>query len=369
MYKVPAVIVGAGVVGLAIARELAECGIAPLVVDAAPTFGTVTSSRSSEVVHAGIYYPTGSLKAALCVRGAALLYEFADRFKVQHKQPGKIIFAKTCKQAGILEEIRDRAIAAGVSTLQLLTRTRVQQLEPALDCHSGLLSPATGIVDSHGLMQTLVAQLEERGGTFVARTRVTRLSAQTDGWGVHVEGGEDPILVAEYVVNSAGLGAARLAGATERLPSSKVPEVRYAKGTYFGYDGRLPFTRLIYPVPVPGGLGTHLTFDLAGSARFGPDVEWVDDIDYAVDAAKKPEFVASAQQIWAGVDADRVHPAYAGIRPKLSGPGEPAADFVISGPCVHGLEGLVNLFGIESPGLTASLAIAQTVANCLKGSA
>lgn len=360
-------VVGAGVVGLAIARRLAERGLTPLVLDEEQSFGTATSSRNSEVVHAGIYYPAGTLKGKLCVRGRSLLYEYCEQFRVPIKRVGKLIIANEASQEPGLDQIEECAEAAGVTDLVRLRGNDARGIEPSLRCSAAILSPSTGIIDSHAYMSSLLAHVEDLGGTFVARARVTRISGGGGSWGVHVDGSPEPVLFADLVVNSAGLNSAKIAAVIDGLNPSFIPRVRYARGTYFAYNGRVPFSRLIYPLPVPGGLGTHLTLDMAGGARFGPDVEWIDNIDYEVHAEKHEEFVCAARKIWAELDPLRLQPGYAGIRPKLSGPGEPAADFVISGPEEHSLEGLVNLFGIESPGLTASLAIAEVVGYTLQG--
>ena len=365
MAQIDAVVVGAGVVGLAVARRLAQAGLEVVIADGETDFGTWTSARNSEVIHAGIYYPPGSLKASLCVRGKALLYDYCSARDVPHRQCGKLIFAAWTDQVSALDAIQAAAEAAGVRDLKRISASDTRSLEPMLDCREALLSPSTGIIDSHAYMRALLADAEAAGAQFARLTRITRLSRCHGGWGIHVESGSGPVAVTPVVVNAAGLTAHLLARETEGLKATDVPAVHYARGVYFTYSGRVPFRHLIYPVPVPGGLGTHLTLDMAGMARFGPDVEWIGDIDYAVNPARHANFLAAARLIWPDIDPDRLAPGYAGIRPKLSGPGEPAADFVISGPSEHGLPGLVNLFGMESPGLTASLAIADAVAQKL----
>jgi L-2-hydroxyglutarate oxidase LhgO len=362
MERVEAIVVGAGAVGLAVARSLALAGRAPLILEGEQHFGSWTSSRNSEVIHAGIYYPEISLKARLCVEGKEQLYAFCAKRGVPHARLGKLIIAHDEQQMPELQAIRRRAVAAGVDDLVLLDRAGARSLEPELDCAAALLSPSTGIVDSHSLMQALLGEAEANGAMLVAKSEVARISWHEGLWRVHLEEDEDAVVGAPVLVNAAGLGAQRLAGKIERLAAAHVPPLHLARGVYFTYSGRVPFSHLIYPLPEPGGLGTHLTLDLAGQARFGPDVEWIDAVDYTVDPSRRTSFAAAAWRIWSGIEADRLQPGYAGIRPKLSGPGEPAADFVISGPGDHGLEGLVNLFGIESPGLTASLAIADLVA-------
>lgn len=356
--EIDALVVGAGVIGLAVARELALNGAEVLVVDSESRFGSATSARNSEVIHAGLYYPQGSLKAGLCRDGRDLLYAYCRQRGVPHARIGKLIFAAAAREAGELSRIEELARAAGVDDLQRLSKAEVAALEPSLPCAEAIHSPSTGIVDSHALMQAYLGDAESAGARLVLKTQVTRLERRWDGWAVYVEGEDQPVVVARQVVNSAGLHAHELAARTDGVDP---PQVRYARGCYFTYSGRHPFKRLIYPVPHPGGLGTHLTLDMAGQARFGPDVEWIDTVDYTVGPILHGAFVQAARLIWPDIDGSRLAPGYAGIRPKLSGPGEPAADFRIDGPAEHGLPGLVNLFGIESPGLTASLAIAAVV--------
>lgn len=359
--QVDAIVVGAGVVGLAIARALALAGRAPLIVDGEDHFGSWTSSRNSEVVHAGIYYPTGSLKARLCVAGKHQLYRFCEDRGVPYRRTGKIIFAHEAAQSGDLDAIMDRALAAGVDDLRRLDRDDVLKLEPELDCAGALLSPSTGIVDSHAFMLALLGEAEANGAMLVTASPVTRIDWHQGLWQLWIDGADEPVVAAPVLVNSAGLAAQALAHATQTLDPAHIPPIHYARGVYFTYSGRVPFSHLIYPVPEPGGLGTHLTLDLAGQARFGPDVEWIDGVDYTVDPARITKFAAAAQRIWPALDPARLQPGYAGVRPKLSGPGEPAADFMVSGPADHGCPGLVNLFGVESPGLTASMALADLV--------
>ena len=364
--QVDAVVVGAGVIGIAVARELAMSGREVFLLDGESMHGSWTSSRNSEVIHAGIYYQPGSAKAALCVAGKALLYDFCARNNVPHKRTGKLIFGRNEAQLAALEDIRARATAAGVSDLVLLSGAEVRSIEPDLTCHSALLSPSTGIVDSHGLMAALLGEAEAHETTFVANTQVQHVARRQDVWNIHIVGTEGPAVTAAVLVNAAGLGAQRLAHNIAGLEPKHVPALHLARGVYFSYAGKTPFSHLIYPVPEDGGLGLHLTLDMGGQARFGPDVEWIDTVDYRIDEARKPAFVEAARAIWPAIDPERLQPAYSGIRPKLNGPGEPAADFVISGPADHGLPGLVNLFGIESPGLTASLAIARQVGGMLQ---
>ena len=356
------IVVGAGVVGLAIARACARNGRDVLILEGERQFGTWTSSRNSEVIHAGIYYPAGSLKAELCVEGRTQLYDFCREFAVPHRQCGKLIVAVDMGQVPELERIAAGAAANGVRDLRFLSGSEAAALEPNAPCAAALLSPSTGIVDSHALMLALLGDAEAHGAQLVCNTRVERLVREDGQWQVWFAGGEEP---ARAVINSAGLAAQALASATEGLDPCQVPPLFLARGVYFTYAGKAPFERLIYPVPEPGGLGTHLTLDLAGQARFGPDVEWIERVDYTVDPGRRSGFEAAVRKIWPGVDVSRLSPGYAGVRPKVSGPGEPAADFIISGPRDHGLPGLVNLFGIESPGLTASLAMADRVAGMI----
>lgn len=361
MRAVGAIVIGAGVVGLAVGRALAMAGLETVIVEGESHFGTWTSARNSEVIHAGIYYPKGSLKASLCVEGRHELYAYCRARDLPHRQCGKLIFAHTANETGELDKIARSAVDAGVDDLVRLSGAEVSAMEPALKSYEALLSPSTGIVDSHSFMQSLLADAEAHGAIYAADSAVTRISRQKDGWAIHVGGDDEPVVVAPFLVNSAGLAAHAVAGMVEGLDTAFVPPLHYARGVYFSYSGASPFSRLIYPVPEPGGLGTHLTLDLAGQIRFGPDVEWISGIDYKVDPNRHGKFYAAARRIWPEIDPDRLRPGFAGIRPKLSGPGEPAADFVISGEGEHGLFGLVNLFGIESPGLTSALAIGRVV--------
>jgi L-2-hydroxyglutarate oxidase LhgO len=359
--QVDAVVVGAGVVGLAVARALALAGREVLVLDAAEGIGTETSSRNSEVIHAGIYYPAGSLMARACVAGKHRLYRYCAERGVPHSNCGKLIVATTEEEAGKLEGIRQRAAANGVSELHLISRDEARAMEPALHCTAALHSTTTGIVDSHAYMLALQGDAENAGAVFAFHAPVLRGRATEHGIEIEV-GGEEPMaLCARLLVNAAGLHAPRLARGLAGMPEAHVPTAYYAKGNYFTLAGRSPFARLIYPVPVPGGLGTHLTIDLGGQARFGPDVEWVDSIDYAVDPQRGESFYAAIRRYWPELPDGALSPGYSGIRPKIVPQGAPAQDFVVQGPAVHGVPGLVNMFGIESPGLTASLALADHV--------
>lgn len=365
MDEVECVIIGAGVVGLACGAALARTGREVLILEAGDRIGTQTSSRNSEVIHAGIYYPPGSLKAELCRRGKVQLYAYANERGISYRQTGKMIVATSKDQLSHLERIAGNAAANNVNDLRFLTALEARSLEPAVHCHAALLSPSTGIIDSHALMLALQGDCEAGGGMIVCNTPVNRCTV-TGGAFILETGGEQPArLRARSLVNCAGLGAQDFARNIEGLDTACVPARHYAIGHYYRLLGRSPCDRLIYPVPVDGGLGIHLTLDLGGQARFGPDVRWVDDVDYSFDDSLKSEFVAAIRNYLPDVREDHLAPDYTGIRPKISGPREPAADFRIDGPSVHGIANLVNLFGIESPGLTSSLAIGELVSDCL----
>ena len=369
-----AVVIGAGVVGLACARALALRGHDVLVIEALDAFGTVTSSRNSEVIHAGLHYPPGSSKARLCVAGKHLLYEYCAARGIAHRRCEKLIVATSGDQVAQLDAIRAAGSANGVRDLALLTAAQATALEPALRCVAALRSPSTGIVDSHAFMLSLLADLESHGGNAIFRSPLQSAAATSEGIELRV-GGQDPVTVlARLVVNAAGLNASDVARRIDGLRPDTIPETRYCKGNYFGLEGRAPFSRLVYPVPEAAGLGVHLTLDLAGQARFGPDTEWLsaagpESIDYAVDPARGDAFDAEIRRYWPGLRDGSLAPAYSGVRPKIFFAGRAVADFVVSGPSTHGIPGLVNLFGIESPGLTASLAIADAVARALEGEA
>jgi L-2-hydroxyglutarate oxidase LhgO len=354
------IVIGAGVIGLAVARTLAQQGREVLLLEAAESFGTGTSSRNSEVIHAGIYYPRGSLKARMCVTGRTLLYDFCERYAVAYRRCGKLIVATSESQLPELERIQQAAAANGVR-LEFFTRTEALELEPQLSCEGALHSPMTGIIDSHAYMLALLGQAESHGATLVTGSRVTRMRLEHQRVLVGIND-EEPTLRANTVVNSAGLHAPQVARLIEGFPAAHVPIAWFAKGSYFTLSGRSPFERLIYPVPEPGGLGVHLTLDLAGRARFGPDVQWVEQCEYKVEPQRAERFYTAIRTYWPELADGALQPGYAGIRPKISGPTEAAADFRIDGPSTHGIRGIVNLFGIESPGLTASLALAEYVA-------
>jgi L-2-hydroxyglutarate oxidase LhgO len=366
MERVDCVVVGAGVVGLAVARALALAGREVLLLEAAEAIGTGTSSRNSEVIHSGLYYETGSLKARLCVQGQAMMYAYCAGHGIGHQRCGKLIVATHVAQLPKLQQIAQQAAANGVTELQVLTREQALALEPQLHCVGALLSPGTGIVDSHGLMLALLGDLENAGGVLALHCTVEQGVCEPDGIVLRARDGTE--LKAVLVVNAAGLGAQTLARRFTGLEARHVPESHHAKGNYFSLSGKSPFRRLIYPVPEAAGLGTHLTLDLGGQARFGPDVQWVDSPDdLRVDATRAAAFYAGVRAYWPELPDGALLPAYAGIRPKLQGPTGPGCDFLIQGPAQHGVAGLVNLFGIESPGLTSALALGDHVAALLAG--
>ncbi|MGO9773607.1 MAG: NAD(P)/FAD-dependent oxidoreductase [Roseiarcus sp.] len=365
MEHVDCIVAGAGVVGLAVARALAARGLDTLIVEKADAIGAETSSRNSEVIHAGVYYPEGSLKAKLCVEGRSLLYRYLVDRGVAHARCGKLVVATAPGQEAALATIAAGANRCGVRDLVALSATEAKRMEPALSCVAALFSPSTGILDSHGLMLALLGDAENAGAILSLRTSVVGGRLERDRIALAVRDattGQGFEIGASCFVNAAGLGANALAGSLVGLDPRCVPGLRYAKGSYFSATGRAPFSRLIYPVPEPGGLGVHLTLDLAGAARFGPDVEWTDALDYRVDPARGDRFYGEIRKYWPELADGTLNPAYSGIRPKLSAPGEANADFRIDGAEVHGVAGLVNLFGIESPGLTSCLAIGEHVA-------
>ncbi|ABD69370.1 FAD dependent oxidoreductase [Rhodoferax ferrireducens T118] len=364
MERVDCVVIGAGVVGLAVARRLAQDGREVMVLEAAHSIGTGTSSRNSEVIHAGIYYPTNSLKASLCVRGRQSLYAYCESRAIPYRRCGKLIVATDAGQLSALQALREKAHANGVFDLQSLTAAQVKAMEPDIFCVAALLSPSTGIIDSHALMLQLQADAEQAGAVFAFQSAVEAGEITFEGIALRVQGAIEPLL-AHRVINCAGLQAQQVAARLVGLPAASIPPLFYAKGNYFSFSGRAHFSHLIYPMPEAGGLGIHLTLDLGGRPRFGPDVQWASRIDYAVDADRLATFENQIRRYWPGVDAGTLQPDYVGIRPKLAAQGAPAADFRIDDHTRHGIPGLVNLFGIESPGLTAALAIADHVAQSL----
>jgi L-2-hydroxyglutarate oxidase LhgO len=367
MEQIECVVIGAGVVGLAVARALAEAGREVLVLEAAEGIGTETSSRNSEVIHAGIYYPRDSLMARLCVQGKRMLYAFCAEHGVAHRNCGKLIVATDAAEVEKLGGIRAAAAANGVDDLRPLTPAEATALEPALACTAALLSPSTGIVDSHAYMLALQGAAEAAGALFAFHAPVTGGHATEEGVVLEVGRAERMRLAARLVVNAAGLRAPAVARGLRGMPTQLVPTEYYAKGSYFVLAGRNPFGRLIYPVPVPGGLGVHLTIDLAGQARFGPDVEWVPEPDYTVDPRRAESFYAAIRRYWPALPEGALQPGYAGVRPKIVPPAVARQDFVVQGPATHGVAGLINLFGIESPGLTAAIALAELVRDAAAG--
>ena len=363
--SVDVAIVGAGVVGLAVARAMALAGREVVVLEAHEAIGTETSSRNSEVIHAGLYYATGSLKATLCVAGRERLYAYCTEHGVGHRRCGKLVVATDESQLPALQALHRQALDNGVHDAAWLDGAHARTMEPALRCVAALHSPSTGIVDSHGLMLALRGDAESHGAMLAFRSPVERGRAVDGGLEVEV-GGDAPMrLAARTLVNSGGLHAAALARRIEGLDPRHVPPAHRCKGTYFALSGRAPFSRLVYPMHDHAGLGVHITLDLAGQARFGPDTEWLDDdgaLDYRVDLRRAEGFHAAIRRYWPGLPDNALLPAYSGIRPKVAGPGEPARDWVVQGPRDHGVPGLVNLFGIESPGLTSCLALADHVA-------
>jgi L-2-hydroxyglutarate oxidase LhgO len=368
MDRVDALVIGGGAVGLAVARALAQSGRETIVAEARNGIGQGVSSRNSEVIHAGLYYPTGSLKARLCVRGKELLYALCASHGVDHRRCGKLTVANSDAEVTALRVLQQRAGANGVP-VEWLEGPQATALEPALRCQAALLSPSTGVVDSHGFMLALQGDLERAGGMLALESAV--VSATLSSSGPHVvrlaDGSE---LEAGILVNSAALHACSLARRFEGLAPRFVPREHFAKGNYYALAAKAPFTHLIYPAPADAWLGVHLTLDLGGQAKFGPDIEWLDvrtpeEIDYVVDPRRADGFYAEVRRYWPGLPDGSLSPSYSGVRPKIHGPGEPAPDFRIDGPALHGVPGLVNLFGIESPGLTSAMAIAEVVVEML----
>jgi L-2-hydroxyglutarate oxidase LhgO len=358
-------VVGAGVVGLAVARTAALRGHDVIVAEATGGIGNGVSSRNSEVIHAGIYYPTGSLRARHCTRGRRLLYDFCASHGVAHNKCGKLIVATNRAELAKVETLLEQGRKNGVEGLEMIGGNAARGLETELACIGALSSPESGIIDSHAFMLALWGELEDRGGSIAFATPVERMSYAAPHWQVQFGGRDAGTVAFDAVVNSAGLGAQALARRIEGYPADKVPPLILAKGNYFGFAGRPVFSRLIYPTPVDGGLGVHVTLDLAGRMRFGPDVEWIDHESYTVDPRRADAFYQRIRAYWPGLPDGSLVPDYCGIRPKLTGPGEKPADFMIAGQDAHGLPRLVNLFGIESPGLTSSLSLAEEVVDQL----
>ena len=360
--RVECVVIGAGVVGLAVARALALSGREVWVLEAADGIGTGASSRNSEVIHAGIYYPTGSLKARFCVEGKAMLYEYCQERGIAHRRLGKLIVASDEKELSVLAGIKAKAAQNGVTDLEFLSEAEARAMEPALRVAGALFSPSTGIIDSHALMIGYQGDTENAGGAVVFHAPVLGGQVQKGGFLLRIGGAEPMELACDVLVNAVGLHAPDIAGRIEGIPPETIPRKYYCKGSYYSLPGRAPFRHLIYPVPEKAGLGVHLTLDLGGQARFGPDTQWVEEEEYDVDIRRADVFYAAIRRYWPDLPDGALSPGYAGIRPKISGPTEPNADFLVSGPAAHGIGGLVNLFGIESPGLTASMALGAHVA-------
>jgi len=360
-YEIDCLVIGAGVVGLAVARELQLAGREVFLVERERSFGMGTSSRNSEVIHAGIYYEPGSLKATLCVRGKELLYEYCQKRSIPHKRIGKLIVAVNDSEIGTLEKYKATAEANGVHDLQWLDRARIRALEPNVVARCGLFSPSTGIIDSHSYMQALLNDFEAAGGSFVRNTPVLRGAVSARGIEINLGDSEKTVVSANCVVNSAGLHAPEVAQSIEGISKVAIPSPYYAVGHYFSLNGVSPFRHLVYPIATAGGLGIHVTLDMSGMARFGPDISWREKIDYTFDAGRKEGFERAIRVYFPGLRTQDMRQGYTGIRPKISGPGEPNRDFEIQAASPHAIKGLINLFGIESPGLTASMAIAKHV--------
>jgi L-2-hydroxyglutarate oxidase LhgO len=358
-------VIGAGVVGLAVARAAAHRGHDVIVAEAESAIGTGTSSRNSEVIHGGIYYPTGTLRARHCVRGRRMLYEFCASHGVPHRKCGKLIVAANAAEIAKIESVAAQGRINEVEGLELIGGNAARALEPELVCTGALLSRSTGIVDSHAYMLALRGEIEDAGGAIALHTPVLGAARKGGQWSVRFGGGDCGSFDFDAVVNCAGLQAQSVARSIEDYPATRVPRLVLAKGNYFSYAGRPVFSRLIYPAPMPGGLGVHVTLDLAGRMRFGPDVEWIESERYEVDPKRANIFYNRIRTYWPGLRDGTLAPDYSGIRPKLTGPGEAQADFLIDAPAQHGLPGLVQMFGIESPGLTSSLSLAEDVAGYL----
>jgi len=367
-YNTDCLVIGAGVVGLAVARELAQRGHDVVVVEAGTAIGTGISSRNSEVIHAGLYYPTGSLKAQLCVEGKHALYTYARQRNIPHQACEKLVVATSPSQEADLQTLARQAKENGVEDVTLLDRRDAEDLEPQVRCHAALLSPSTGIIDSHAFMLSLQGELEDAGGTIAFNSPVVGGCVSNRKLKVVVGGPDGTSINCTSIINAGGLSAPTIARAIGGIKEDRIPQPRFAKGNYFTVNAQVPFRRLIYPLPEPGGLGVHLTKDLGGASKAGPDVEWIDEPTYEVDAQRADAFYSAIRTYWPKLPDNCLTPDYAGIRPKIELRGEIHADFVIDGPQEHGIPGLVHLFGIESPGLTSALAIAKHVADQMESS-
>jgi L-2-hydroxyglutarate oxidase LhgO len=371
MDQVECVVVGAGVVGLAVARKIAQSGKETILLERESSFGTITSARNSEVMHAGIYYPTGSLKTEVCIRGNALLHEYAKSRGVPYNPCGKLIVASDTEQIPDLEAIWQKAGANQVPKLSRLTKAQAQTMEPVLRVEEAIFSGSTGVIDSHSYMLSLLGEFEDAGGAVAYQSKlesVTPIQEGKNGYLLSIKTADRTNfqIQTQFLINSAGLSAPKLARQIQGFPEDLIPTPYFAKGNYFSLAMKSPFSRLIYPIPEPGGLGVHVTMDLGGQAKFGPDVEWLDiheesEVNYSVDPMRGQKFYAAIRSYWPELPDGVLSPAYSGIRAKISPPGEPAADFQILNATIHGFTGLIQLFAIESPGLTSSLAIAEKV--------
>lgn len=364
MIDIDCAVIGAGVVGLAIARACARSGRSTVLIEQHANFGRETSSRNSSVIHSGIYYSPNSLKSHSCIKGRELLYEFCSKCAVPHRQCGKLIVATNSSEESRLEQLLKNGLQVGLTDIQQLNQHEVQHREPELSLTAALWIPSTGIIDSHAFMTALLGDFEQHSGIFAPRTTVSHICRIAQGFEIYLTNETTP-LRARNVINSAGLHATQLASHIEGLDSTHIPQMHLAKGNYFEYSGKTPFKHLIYPVPVDGGLGVHVTLDMAGRMKFGPDVEWVNEINYEASPERVMSFYPSIRRYWPTLPDNTLQPAYTGVRPKLSGPGEAAADFCIQDAKTHQVPGLICLYGIESPGLTASLALAEEVASLL----
>ncbi|MDO6693040.1 NAD(P)/FAD-dependent oxidoreductase [Aliiglaciecola sp. 3_MG-2023] len=359
--SVECIVVGAGVVGLAVARQMAQKGVETIVIESQSQIGTGISSRNSEVIHGGIYYPPNSLKARLCVQGNKMLYAYCDERNINHKRCGKLIVATSESQLQKLTEIKNNAVANSVLDLEFYSKQKVLTLEPELACYGALFSPSTGIIDSHGLMLNLQGDLESAGGAVALGAELRSVDCTKSAFLLDIGGTQNIKVNTKYLINCAGLHAQHIAKRFHGLPQNSVPQIHYAKGNYYALSGKAPFSHLIYPIPESAGLGVHSTLDLGNSVRFGPDVEWVNELDYSVDPSRADAFYHQIRKYWPNLKDDSLEPSYAGIRPKLHAKGEEAKDFMIQTESEHGIAGLINLYGIESPGLTASMAIGAMV--------
>lgn len=366
MDRLDCAVIGAGVVGLACARAMALAGREVVILEQADAIGTHTSARNSEIIHAGIHYPPTSAKARLCIRGKQMLYDYCASHGIGCNRVGKLIVATDESQLKTLAAVAGNARSCGVQDLQYLTGDQARALEPNINCFAAMLSPSTGLIDSHALMLSLQGDAEAAGTMLALESPVQQACAAADGIVLEVGGAAPATVKAETVINSAGLWSHSVSRSIKGIRQDSIPPSHYARGVYFTLSGKQPFSRPIYPVPEPGGLGCHYTLDLGGQGKFGPDVEWIEDIDYTVDPERAEGFYSSIRRFWPDLPGGVLQPGYAGIRPKLSGPGEAASDFLIQGSSEHGIAGLVNLYGIESPGLTSSLAIAEEVRQLLE---